>query len=166
MENLENVSFAELKARLELRFGDGRLTQNYYSLFTSRKQKLGEDLASFGAELERLSRLAYPECSAAVRDKIACAQFVSALGESFIKRTLQLEGVSSLRIAVERAKTIKIIQEESFRRDFREQERKDARGNGAWNVRWDGEDDPRRNGVKLAADSGERARDGNGRLGR
>lgn len=54
----EELNFDELKSKLELRFGEGNLTQNYYSLFTNRKQKFGEDLASFGAELKRLSRLA------------------------------------------------------------------------------------------------------------
>lgn len=73
IENFENLSFSELEPKLELLFGEGNLTQNYYSLFTNCKQKFGEDLASFGAELERLSRLAYPECSFAVKDKIACA---------------------------------------------------------------------------------------------
>jgi len=41
-----------------------------------------------GTDLERLVRLAYPECSPKVRDKIACAQFISALTDGFIKRTL------------------------------------------------------------------------------
>jgi len=59
---------------------------------------------------------AYPECSFAMRDKIACAQYITALSDGFIRRTLQLEGVTSLNSAIERAKTIKIIQEESIDR--------------------------------------------------
>lgn len=114
LENFDNLSFSEIKSKLELLFGEG--TQNYYSLFTNRKQKFGEDLASFGAELERLSRLAYPECPFAVRDKIACAQFISALSDGFLRRTLQLEGITSLNFAVERAKTVEIIQGEYFER--------------------------------------------------
>lgn len=112
LENFESLSFLELKSKLELLFGEGNLTQNYYSLFTNRKQKFRENLASFGAELERLSRLAYPECPFAVRDKIACAQFVSALSDNFLRRTLQLEEITSLNLAVERAKAVKIIQGE------------------------------------------------------
>lgn len=114
VESLEELSFEELKSKLELRFGKENLTQNYYSLFTNRRQKFGEDLASFGAELEKFSRLAYPECPFSVRDKIACAQFISALSDNFIKRTLQLEGASSLKTAIERAKAIKAIQEKNF----------------------------------------------------
>lgn len=120
IDNFEELTFAELRSKLELLFGDGNSTQNYYSLFTNRKQKYGEDFASFGAELERLSRLAYPECPFTVRDKIACARFVSALIDGFVRRTLQLEGIASLGLAIERAKAIKIIQGENFerKRDF------------------------------------------------
>jgi len=45
-----------------------------------------------------------------MRHKIACAQYIIVLSHGFIKRTLQLENVSSLNSAVERIKTIKIIQ--------------------------------------------------------
>jgi len=61
-----------------------------------------------------LSQLAYSECSQAIQDKIACAQFVSALSERFVSRTLQLEGVTSLRIAIEIVKTIRLMQESGF----------------------------------------------------
>lgn len=48
------------------------------------------------------------------RDKIACAQYVAALSDGFIKRTLQLEGINSLKTAIERSKAIKVIHENSF----------------------------------------------------
>ena len=120
VENLENLGYEELKSKLELRFGEGQLSQNYYTQFTNRRQRFGEDFATFGYELERLSRLAYLECPYAVRDKIACAQFVSSLVDGFIRRTRQLEGITSLKSAIERAKAVKIIQGGSFerRRDF------------------------------------------------
>jgi len=90
------------------------LAWTYYAQFTNRRQKFSEDLATLGADLEKLSRLAYPECSHEIRDKIACAQFIAGLTDGFIKRTLQLEGISSLKSAVERAMAVKIIQENSF----------------------------------------------------
>ncbi|EFN73165.1 hypothetical protein EAG_04002 [Camponotus floridanus] len=139
MEDLENCSFGELKSKLELRFGEGQLSQNCYtqftnrkqkfSQFTNRKQKFWEDYATFGSELERLARLAYPECSYAVRDKIACAQFVSSLLDGFVRRTLQLEGISSLKLAVERGKAVKIIQGENFERK-KDYERRFEKGKG------------------------------------
>jgi len=114
VRNLESLSFDELKSRLELRFGETHSSQNYYSQFTNRRQKFGEEIASFGSDLERLAQLAYPECSQTIRDKIACAQFVSALSDRFVSRNLQLEGVTSLREAIVRAKTIKSIRESDY----------------------------------------------------
>jgi len=61
IENLERLEFSELVSKLELRFGENLNAQNYYTQFTSRKQNFGEDFAALGADLERLSRLAYPE---------------------------------------------------------------------------------------------------------
>lgn len=54
--------------------------------------------------------MAYPKCFFAMWDKIA--QFISTLSNGYVKRTLQSEGVTSLKL--EKAKAIKIIQEESF----------------------------------------------------
>lgn len=108
-----NLPYHELLSRLELRFGESNSSQGYYAQFTSRRQNPGEDLPSLGADLERLARLAYPECAPNIRDKIACSQFVTALSDGFVKRTLQLEGLTSLRAAIERSKTIKLIKENS-----------------------------------------------------
>lgn len=83
---IESLKFEELKSKLELRFGEGHLAQTYYTQFTNRKQKNSEDLPTLVADLERLLRLAYPECSHEVRDKIACAQFIAALTDEFIKK--------------------------------------------------------------------------------
>jgi len=113
VQNHGELNFGELKSKLELRFGEGHLSQNYYSLLSSRKQRIGEDFASFGAELERLARLAYPEFPFEARDKIACAQFISGLPDGFVKRTLQVEGVASLNLAIQRAKVLKNIQGEN-----------------------------------------------------
>jgi len=96
--------------KLEFRFGEGHLAQAYYSQFTNRRQKDGENFVTLGAELEHLSRLAYPECSHESRDKIAYAQFISALPSDFVKRTLQLEDITSLK-TVQRAMAVKVIQE-------------------------------------------------------
>jgi len=71
VEDIESLNYAELKAKLELRFGEAYLAQSYYSLFTNRKQKTGEDEATLGSDIECLSQLAYPECSHQVREKIA-----------------------------------------------------------------------------------------------
>lgn len=119
VENLDNMNFEELKLKLELRFEEGNLAQNYYFQFTNCRQKSGENFASFGAEFKRLSCLAYSEYSFSIRDKIACAQFVSALTNEIVGKTPQFEGSTSLKAAVERAKTVKIIQERNFENKFK-----------------------------------------------
>ncbi|XP_032690721.1 uncharacterized protein LOC116853671 [Odontomachus brunneus] len=110
----ENLDFKEICSRLELRFGELELFRNFYAQFSNRKQKFGEDFASFGSELGRLVHKAYPECSFEMREKIACAQFLIGLSDDFVKQTLQLENVISLRVAIERAKVIKNIRENNF----------------------------------------------------
>ncbi|XP_024886697.1 uncharacterized protein LOC112464121 [Temnothorax curvispinosus] len=117
VQDVDCLDFAELKAKLELRFGEGHLTQNSYSALTNRRQRFGEDLATLGSDIERLSRLAYPECPYEIRDKIACSQFVSAVSDIFVRRTLQIEGITSLNRAVERAKALKIIQGDNYARE-------------------------------------------------
>jgi len=97
VEDPMNLNYAELKSKLELRFGEGHLSQNFYASFTSRRQKVGEDFASFESDLERLCRLAYPEGTFALRDKIACSQFISGLVDNFVKKTLRLDGINSLK---------------------------------------------------------------------
>ncbi|KYN21898.1 hypothetical protein ALC57_05716 [Trachymyrmex cornetzi] len=111
MQNLKDLEYSELKAKLELRFGEAHSLQNYYTQFTNRRQKFGENIAAFDSDIERLARLAYPDL---MRDKIACAQFVSSLSDGFVKRVLQMEGVTYLRIAIERAKAVQLIQGTCF----------------------------------------------------
>jgi len=81
------------------------------SQFTNCRQKDGEDFVILGAELERLSRLTYLECSHESQDKIACAKFISALPSDFVKRTLQLVDIILLKTAIQRAMAVKVIQE-------------------------------------------------------
>jgi len=81
----------------------------------NRKQKFGERIASFSSDIERLSQLAYSEGSDLIHDKIACAQFsILWCFDGFVKRALQLEGITSLKVAIERTKAIKLIQQNSF----------------------------------------------------
>lgn len=65
------------------------MAQIYYTQFTNRRQKFSKD-SFLGADIERLSRLGYPECTREVRDKIACAQFIAAISNSFIKRNWKI----------------------------------------------------------------------------
>lgn len=115
----EELSFEGLLIKLQLRFGESSDIQNSYTQFTNRKQRNGEELAALGADLERLVRLAYPDCPQEVRERIACSQFISAISNNFIRQTLQLEGISSLRKAVERARLIEQIRGFEFKKEER-----------------------------------------------
>jgi len=142
VEDFERLHYNELESRLLLRFGEEHMAQTFYAQFTNRKQKFGEDLPTLGAELERLCRLAYPECTPEIRDKIASAQFIAALSDGFVRRTLQLEGLTSLRAAISRAMSVKVIQENSFPRKQenykgRDKFQKREKGNENWGLKKD-----------------------------
>jgi len=146
VEDFEKLRYNELESRLLLRFGEEYMAQTFYAQFTNRKQKFGEDLPTLGAELERLCRLAYPECTSEIRDKIASAQFIAALSDGFLRRTLQLEGVTSLRTAIERAMAVKVIQENSFTQKQENYKGRDKfqKGNENWRLKKDFKLKPRR----------------------
>ena len=79
------------------------------------KQKFGKRITSFSSDIERLSQLAYSEGSDLIHNKIVCAQFSTLRRfDVFVKRALQLEGITSLKVAIERTKAIKLTQENSF----------------------------------------------------
>lgn len=61
-----------------------------------------------------LFRLGYSECALKIQDKITCSRFLNAVSHPFIRQTLQVEGVKSLKEAVVRALEIKDIQENNI----------------------------------------------------
>jgi len=118
----------KVKIRIAVREGT---PLNFYASFTSRRQKFGEDFVSFGSDLERLCRMAYPEGMPYDRVRASFAkttrlQFISGLVDNYVKGTLRLV-VNSLKAAVVRARAIKEIQEEWF--DKRRRNLKFARRN-------------------------------------
>ncbi|KAI4501057.1 hypothetical protein M0802_003860 [Mischocyttarus mexicanus] len=105
----EEFSFAALKSRQELRYGERLNQQKSYAEFASRRQKAGEDLAMLAADLERLARFVYSECTVETQDKIACGQFLNAIRDPEVQTTLKVEGVKSLRVAAVRALELETI---------------------------------------------------------
>ena len=97
-----------------MRFGEMQSLQSYYSQFTNKRQKYRESITSLGSDIEKLSQSAYPECPDTVRDKITCAQFVSALSDGFIKRSLQIERITFSQNGDWTSKSVKLIQKNSF----------------------------------------------------
>jgi len=109
----ETITFNSLVGKLQERFGDKHLESISYPLFHNRCQKVGEDFPTLAADIERLATLAYSECSPEVQDKIACSQFISAIYNKGIKEILQLEKITSLKIALSRAQEIKTIRDQN-----------------------------------------------------
>ncbi|EGI68882.1 hypothetical protein G5I_02420 [Acromyrmex echinatior] len=69
---------------------------------TKRNTRKIEELASLDFDIERLARLTYPECTPEIREKIACAHFISALSDGFVKRRILQLGVNALRTAIKK----------------------------------------------------------------
>lgn len=82
---IESITYADLYRKLELRFNERHSAQTYYLQFTNRKQGYGEELMALGTDIERLACYVYPECTPELQEKIACAQFISALMDGNIE---------------------------------------------------------------------------------
>lgn len=172
VEDNENLEYEELKSKLELRFREGLSLQNCYSEFTNQKQKFGESFTALGIVLEGLARRAYPECSFAVQDKIACEQFISAINDTFVRRTLQLERITSLKSAVERAKAIKNISSGNYERNSKKNynyskdfEKNSKFNNKFYKKRFDGDSQKKKEAVKRGNFQKEKEHDREARKG-
>lgn len=113
----ETFDLTTLLEKLEARFGE-HLGSSSYSLFQNRRQKLGEDLPTLAADIEKLASLAYPEVSLEVQDKIACSQFITGIYHVGVRETLQLEHITSLKVALTRALEVKAIKEQNRNSNF------------------------------------------------
>lgn len=49
-ENIENLDYSKLRAKLELHFGEGHLSHDSTSQIVNRRQKFGKDLTALGSE--------------------------------------------------------------------------------------------------------------------
>lgn len=112
---LQNLSdeelrdFRKVKEELDFSFGEEHFSQISYSKFHNRKQGENEGLVSFALDLKRLVRLAYSGCNEETKDQVTCQQFISGIVDSEVRIILRLEGVSSLREALHRAKQVQAI---------------------------------------------------------
>lgn len=111
-KDIEAFDLKTLLEKLEARFGE-HLGSNSYSLFQNRRQKPGEDFPTLAADIEKLTSLAYPEVPLEVQDKIACSQFITGIYHVGVRETLQLEHITSLKVALARALEVKTIKEQN-----------------------------------------------------
>ena len=111
-KDTETLDLKTLLEKLEASFGE-HLGLSRYSLFQNRRQKLGEDLPTLAADVEKLAVLAYPESSLEVQDKMACSQFILDIYNIGVRETLQLERITTLKVALARALEVKVIKDQN-----------------------------------------------------
>jgi len=85
---------------LELRYGNKYLTQVYKIQLKSRAQESSETLQEFGAEIERLIRLAYPQAPEEFLNQIAVQNFTDGVRGADLQQALRLGRFSNLTDAV------------------------------------------------------------------
>lgn len=159
-EKVIHLTFNELCAKLELRFGDKLQTRTYASLFANRKQKFDEELSAFGAEIERLAERAYPEFSLEMCDRIACDRFINGLTNDYVKQKLLEEDFTSLRDAMERAEALKQLEIRKGGRGYRSEKERIEEGR-KFNRREYGKDKEKEKGETRKENGQSRRKEGN-----
>ena len=82
--------YAKLTKALELRYGDKHLCEVYRELLKARRQRSGETLREFEANVDRLTRLAYPEESEDFRKWISLIVFIDGIRDSKLQHVLRM----------------------------------------------------------------------------
>ncbi|GBL79546.1 hypothetical protein AVEN_18129-1 [Araneus ventricosus] len=91
---------ATIKKALESRFGDGHLTQFYRAELKTRRQKPGESLQVFIADVERLMSLAYAECPLDLRESLEAQYFVDIIRDEDAQHSTRLMNAKDLKSAL------------------------------------------------------------------
>ena len=82
--------FEKVVHHLELRYGDRHLTRLYDAQLMARSQKASESLQQFGADVVRLVRLANPEASPEMMEKLKIDRFIKGLRDGEARQALWL----------------------------------------------------------------------------
>ncbi|UYV65170.1 K02A2.6-like, partial [Cordylochernes scorpioides] len=99
----DQQSYAMLMGELELRYGEQHLRQVYQAQLKLRRQKVGESLQGFEADVKRLCHLAYPGAPIDFLDQLAAQTFVDGIRDVEVQRVLRLASFDKSREALVRA---------------------------------------------------------------
>ncbi|UYV74057.1 hypothetical protein LAZ67_11001991 [Cordylochernes scorpioides] len=99
----DQQSYAILMGELELRYGEQHLKQVYQGQLKLRRQKVGESLQGFEADVKRLCHLAYPGASIDFLDQWAAQTFIDGIRDVELQRVLRLASFDKSREALVRA---------------------------------------------------------------
>ncbi|UYV65106.1 K02A2.6-like [Cordylochernes scorpioides] len=88
----DQQSYAMLMGELELRYGEQHLKQVYQTQLKLRRQKVGESLQGFAADVKRLCHLAYPGAPIDFFDQWAAQTFIDGIRDvEALVRALEVE---------------------------------------------------------------------------
>ncbi|UYV72625.1 hypothetical protein LAZ67_10000094 [Cordylochernes scorpioides] len=96
-------SYVSLVSALELRFGDQHSRHVFQSQLKLRRQKMGESLQEFEADLKRLCLMAYPGAPIDLIDQWVARTFIEGIRNVEVQKTLRLTSFNTSREALIRA---------------------------------------------------------------
>ncbi|UYV62961.1 K02A2.6-like [Cordylochernes scorpioides] len=99
----DQQSYAMLMGELELIYGEQHLGQVYQAQLKLRRQKVGESLQGFEADVKRLCHLAYPGAPVDFLDQLAAQTFIDGIRDVEVQRVLRLASFDKSREAPVRA---------------------------------------------------------------
>ncbi|UYV70389.1 K02A2.6-like [Cordylochernes scorpioides] len=96
-------SYVSLVSALELRFGDQHSRHVFQSQLKLRRQKMGESIQEFEADLKRLCLMAYPSAPIDFIDQWVAQTFIEGIRNVEVQKTLRLTSFNTSREALIRA---------------------------------------------------------------
>ena len=109
LANLANLTFAQLSAQLTGRFAPAGNIALHRADFRCRRRRAGETLASFGADISKLGRAAYPALPHAVQTELARDQFIDGLDTRDLRLRVRESDPATLDDAITRALHLEAI---------------------------------------------------------
>ncbi|GFY01978.1 retrovirus-related Pol polyprotein from transposon 412 [Trichonephila clavipes] len=96
----QRLDFDALVNALELRFGE-KCVKDYSRLqLKSRQQKVSKTLQELATDVERLSHLAFSDCSTEVREVLALQHFIDGVRDPEIQKALRMADLKDLKGAL------------------------------------------------------------------
>jgi hypothetical protein len=99
----ERQNYQSMVQLLEMRYGDSHLKQVYRTQLKVRKQKFGESLQEYEADILKLVRLAYPTSSNEEIQEKAIESFVDGLYDQEISFQMRVQAFKDISHALARA---------------------------------------------------------------
>ncbi|UYV73793.1 K02A2.6-like [Cordylochernes scorpioides] len=96
----QSLDYECLVRALTLRFGDDILQPYHVVKLKNRRQKRDETLQELAADVERLARLAFPDCPRHVQDLLAHQNFVDAIEDPECQQSVRMSEAKTLQEAL------------------------------------------------------------------